>query len=175
METNLGGPINSNTGTSFIENDKKFLITGTTDCSDSFTESSERRLEVAIIDQPKTIITRRIPNSEFLLEPVSGAYCDHCLNFFVTVVDKTYKTTAFVWMGVLCFIGILCGILPFCLNDMKKAVHYCPRCGRQLGVYNPKVRSETHAALAAVLIFGLMVLGVVVYYHFYVKPTLFQN
>merc|ERR1712055_1028227 len=58
--------------------------------------------------------------------------CCHCNQAVTTEV--TYENGLMTWLAcgglVLIGCGLGCCFIPFCVNDMKDAVHTCPKCKR---------------------------------------------
>ena len=57
----------------------------------------------------------------------------------IQVVTQTeHKSGAASWMGCLglTFLGCIygCCLLPFCINETKDVIHYCPHCQNPIGI-----------------------------------------
>lgn len=86
-----------------------------------------------IIQQPQTVI---VGNGMFGEAPVSMC-CPYCTATIVTSVNYVPGTLAWLACGGLILVGcgLGCCLIPFCIDGMQDAVHSCPNCRRQLGVY----------------------------------------
>jgi len=57
--------------------------------------------------------------------------CPHCNKTVDTVVQ--YEDNALVWvLCIILFIFTFLCCIPFCINDLKDAVHYCPICKNEI-------------------------------------------
>ena len=92
-------------------------------------------------------------------------FCSFCQNYCATAVRESYQTPAFIWAFILfCFSGACCAIIPFLRKDLKQVDHYCPHCKQMIGTYQPKMKKETVIILLSVLLIGLCVVGVSLYF-----------
>lgn len=67
--------------------------------------------------------------------PCSNWQCNQCNQIVTTHIDYENGTTVFVAAGVTCFFGcwLGCCLIPFCIQDLKDAKHFCPNCNNYLG------------------------------------------
>lgn len=85
-----------------------------------------------ITTQPAMVSAVPIVFHEF---PVSMT-CPSCRAQIVTAVHYDVGTMAWLLCLVMCFFGFwLCMFIPFCVDGCKDAIHHCPNCSVQLGVY----------------------------------------
>lgn len=86
-----------------------------------------------IQQQPTTVV---IGNAMYGESPVSMA-CPFCNATIVTSVSYSPGTLAWLACGGLILVGCWAGccLIPFCVDAMQDAIHTCPNCRRQLGVY----------------------------------------
>lgn len=89
--------------------------------------------QTTIIQQPTAVVVGSAVYGE---SPVS-MMCPYCSATIVTSV--TYNPGTLTWLvcGGLILVGCWAGccLIPFCIDGMQDAVHSCPNCRRQLGVY----------------------------------------
>ena len=87
----------------------------------------------AVIQQPPTVVVGGALYGE---SPVSMV-CPYCNATIVTAVSYTPGTLAWLACGGLILVGCGAGccLIPFCVDGLQDAVHSCPNCQRQLGVY----------------------------------------
>ena len=86
-----------------------------------------------IITQPQTVVVGSAMYGE---APVSMV-CPYCTATIVTSVMYSPGTLTWLACGGLILVGCWAGccLIPFCIDGMQDAVHSCPNCRRQLGVF----------------------------------------
>lgn len=94
---------------------------------------SAQTTQTTIIQQPQTVV---VGNAMYGEAPVSMV-CPYCTATIVTSVQYTPGTLAWLACGGLILVGCWAGccLIPFCIDGMQDAVHSCPNCRRQLGVF----------------------------------------
>lgn len=94
---------------------------------------SAQTTQTTIIQQPQTVV---VGNAMYGEAPVSMV-CPYCTATIVTSVQYTPGTLAWLACGGLILVGCWAGccLIPFCIDSMQDAVHSCPNCRRQLGVF----------------------------------------
>ena len=67
--------------------------------------------------------------------PCSNWLCTHCKQVVTTRVDYENGTTVYAGAGAFCFFGcwLGCCLIPFCIQDLKDAKHFCTNCNNYLG------------------------------------------
>lgn len=95
--------------------------------------SAQTTQTTTIIQQPQTVV---VGNAMYGEAPVSMV-CPYCTATIVTSVQYTPGTLAWLACGGLILVGCWAGccLIPFCIDSMQDAVHSCPNCRRQLGVF----------------------------------------
>ncbi|CAH8588335.1 unnamed protein product [Schistosoma turkestanicum] len=68
-----------------------------------------------------------------------GITCPYCHNFGMTRVQLESGYLPWLLCGIMCFFGLFfgCCLIPFCMDSIKSARHFCPSCHRQVGYYSP--------------------------------------
>lgn len=94
---------------------------------------SPQTISTAVIQQPATVV---IANTMYGESPVSMV-CPYCNATIVTSVSYSPGTLAWLACGGLILVGcgLGCCLIPFCIDGFQDAIHSCPNCQRQLGVY----------------------------------------
>ncbi|XP_014680711.1 PREDICTED: lipopolysaccharide-induced tumor necrosis factor-alpha factor homolog isoform X2 [Priapulus caudatus] len=64
--------------------------------------------------------------------PVSVT-CPHCKSNITTVT--TLENGKAVWIAAVALTLICCCCIPFCIDDLKDAVHSCPSCKERIGTH----------------------------------------
>ena len=67
--------------------------------------------------------------------PCSNWQCNQCKQVVTTVVSLDNGTTVFAAAGATCLFGcwLGCCLIPFFIEDLKDAKHFCPNCNNYLG------------------------------------------
>ena len=67
--------------------------------------------------------------------PCSNWQCNQCNQVVTTRIEYENGTTVFVAAGATCFFGcwLGCCLIPFFIQDLKDAKHFCPNCNNYLG------------------------------------------
>ena len=61
-------------------------------------------------------------------------YCPYCLTNVVTEVHYEPGDKTSLMACCLCFFGgVICCLIPYCVNDCQDAIHLCPLCRCTLG------------------------------------------
>jgi len=96
-------------------------------------QHSQSTATTTIITQPQTVVVGSAMYGE---APVSMV-CPYCTATIVTSVTYTPGTLTWLACGGLILVGCGAGccLIPFCIDGMQDAVHSCPNCRRQLGVF----------------------------------------
>lgn len=85
-----------------------------------------------IVQQPTIMVT-----SPMFRESPVGMACPYCHATIVTAIS--YEPGTLAWVACLGLVLVGCGLgccfIPFCVDGCKDAIHTCPNCQRQLGVY----------------------------------------
>ncbi|CAF1432016.1 unnamed protein product [Didymodactylos carnosus] len=78
-------------------------------------------------------VTQQVP---FLGTQPAAITCPACRTQVVTNVDYVSGTAAWlICVLIAVFGGVFgCCLIPFCVDSMKDAVHYCPACKAQIGI-----------------------------------------
>jgi len=85
-----------------------------------------------ITAQPAVVTTRAVA---FYEHPVSMV-CPSCQAQVVSSVQYDVGTFAWLLCLLMAFFGFwICCFIPFCVDSCKDAIHNCPNCHVQLGVY----------------------------------------
>ena len=88
--------------------------------------------------------------------PLQDILCKNCNRVCTTMVQESYQSAAYAWCWVLfCFAGLLCAVVPFMCQDLKKTEHTCPHCRTKIGIYAPKMTFRTLTELTVTLLVGL--------------------
>ena len=73
-----------------------------------------------------------------------------------TRIKTRYKQSAYIWAFLLfCVGGVICGIFPFVLEDMKIEDEYCQQCKRLISS-TPKKTENAHFCLTVIFFGGLV-------------------
>ncbi|XP_013397792.1 lipopolysaccharide-induced tumor necrosis factor-alpha factor homolog [Lingula anatina] len=88
-----------------------------------------------VVAQPTTVVYVNAPafgpNSKQM-------QCPYCQAHVTTSVE--YYSGGATWLvaGITLFVGcwLGCCLIPFCIQDLKDARHFCPNCNRTLGTYH---------------------------------------
>ncbi|XP_065052508.1 cell death-inducing p53-target protein 1 homolog [Rhopilema esculentum] len=87
---------------------------------------------VVVTSQPVVTTVMPLAFGEF---PVSMT-CPSCRASIVTAVVTEPGTFAYLLFFLMCIFGFwICCCIPFCIDSCKDAIHSCPNCRAQLGVY----------------------------------------
>lgn len=74
----------------------------------------------------------------YIIEPMLIT-CPNCQKNVTTKVDYQSGDATHSCALLLCFMGCdSCVCLPYCMDSMKDALHYCPECRVYLGKHCPK-------------------------------------
>ncbi|XP_055343831.1 LITAF domain-containing protein-like [Paramacrobiotus metropolitanus] len=82
-----------------------------------------------------TVIYSSAPTPVLLsLDPVTVT-CPHCGQQVMTVTQYENGLATYLAIGAcICFLCILgCCLIPLCIDGLKDAVHYCPKCQHVIG------------------------------------------
>ena len=73
-----------------------------------------------------------------------------------TRIKTRYKQSAYIWAFLLCcFGGVICCIIPFCLEGMKIEDEYCQQCKRIISS-TPKKTKNANSCLTVISIVCLV-------------------
>uniref|UniRef100_A0AAY4B623 LITAF domain-containing protein n=2 Tax=Denticeps clupeoides TaxID=299321 RepID=A0AAY4B623_9TELE len=63
--------------------------------------------------------------------------CPNCQQMVVTRVEFTAGLLSYLSCGGLFFCGFVlgCCLIPFCVDRLRDAKHFCPNCKSLLGLY----------------------------------------
>jgi len=92
------------------------------------------------IDQGPDTVVYQQPTFRYGREPMQDHTCPFCNSLITTKVKKSQGAGAYVGClgiccaGLCCLLCLLgCQFIPFCMEDCKMHVHYCPNCNAMLG------------------------------------------
>ena len=92
-------------------------------------------VQVQVLQPPAVAVTTQLmPNLWGRLPQMHT--CQFCGHQGVTHVEFDTGTGTWLFCGGACFIGCVAGccLLPFCMDEFKDAVHYCPSCRMRVGM-----------------------------------------
>ncbi|XP_055374458.1 lipopolysaccharide-induced tumor necrosis factor-alpha factor homolog [Condylostylus longicornis] len=86
---------------------------------------------------PTTVILQQpIPAAAFGPRP-QIAVCPNCGERNLTEVKYENSNKTHLACLILCLVGLwCCCCIPYCVDSLKNANHYCQKCHNFLGVYN---------------------------------------
>ncbi|PKK73457.1 hypothetical protein RhiirC2_847620 [Rhizophagus irregularis] len=94
---------------------------------------------VGYYQQPETIAfrTTAIPLAKANLSTMPAiTTCPHCNDIVLSYIE--YKNGSCTWLScfILSHMLVAACFIPFCVNDLKDVVHYCPNCNKIMAIYS---------------------------------------
>lgn len=91
--------------------------------------TNEQLIYVQVPIQPQVVIENRITSRE-----PQSYYCPYCLTNVVTQVKYEPGDKTSLMACLLCCVGgVICCLIPYCVDDCQDAIHICPICKSSLG------------------------------------------
>ena len=89
--------------------------------------------QIIIVQVPQIQHQILIENQIASRDPQSF-YCPYCMTNVVTEVKYEAGEKTSLMACCLCFFGgVICCLIPYCVNDCQDAIHYCPLCRSIMG------------------------------------------
>ncbi|XP_070580680.1 lipopolysaccharide-induced tumor necrosis factor-alpha factor homolog [Ptychodera flava] len=87
-----------------------------------------------VLAQPQPMVIATVKNFG---ANATNTTCQHCRQQILTRVEYEVGTMTWLACFLLWFVGLwCCCFIPFCMDNCKDAVHYCPNCSNHLGTYS---------------------------------------
>lgn len=84
--------------------------------------------------QAQLITVQPLPQTANGIPYPAKIICPYCKEVTTTYIKVQAGTGTYICCCVLLWFTLFCACLPFCIDDCKDKVHFCPKCQHQVGL-----------------------------------------